>query len=211
MTAWLRAIVAAASITNALAQEVPHELLPQAGEIEPGQGEPLEIEPPLLITTRGPDGALPDSSLKRGAPANLDITRLEKDLARAVRNASGAERLFKAGIISKVEMEERGLRVIRLQASLENARLEHAKRAAEEQKERPGLDGSGVELAAVEETLAQAEQAAARAAEERHRADLEAALRNLQRQQKLLALGSGRKADVNRAQEKVVELQRARE
>ena len=211
MTAWLRAFVAAASITTALAQELPSEQLPTPGEVEPAQSEPLEIEPPLLITTRDLDGGLPAASRSGDAPANLDIAKLEKDLARATRNAGSAERLFKAGIISKMEMEERGLRVIRLQASLENARLEHLKRAAEEQKERSGTGAAVVEGTPTAEALAEAEAAAARAAEERHRAELDAALRNLQRQQKLLALGSGRKADVNRAQEKLAELQRAKE
>jgi hypothetical protein len=55
--------------------------------------------------------------------------------------------------------------------------------------------------------VADAEAAARRAAEERHRAEIEQAFRNLQRQQKLLALGSGRKADVNRAEQKLAELQ----
>jgi multidrug resistance efflux pump len=67
-----------------------------------------------------------------------------------------------------------------------------------------------VEVSSTAEALAQAEEAAARAAEERNRAELDAAQRNLQRQQKLLALGSGRKADVNRAQEKLAELQRGK-
>jgi hypothetical protein len=210
MTGWLRTLLAAALISTAVAQELPTEDLPRPGEIEPAQGEPLEIEPPLLITTREPDGGLPAASPTAGAPANLDIAKLEKDLARAVRNAGGAERLFKAGIISKVEMEERGLRVIRLQASLENARLEQVKRTAEAQKEQTAADAPAVEVTSTAEALAEAEQAAARAAEERHRAELDAALRNLQRQQKLLALGSGRKADVNRAQEKLAELQRGK-
>ncbi|HEV3410786.1 MAG TPA: hypothetical protein VG095_10865, partial [Chthoniobacterales bacterium] len=56
---------------------------------------------------------------------------------------------------------------------------------------------------------ATAEETAKRTAEERHRAELEAALRNLQRQQKLLALGSGRKADVSRAEKRLAELQGA--
>lgn len=210
MTRWLTVIVAAAAFSTAFAEELPTEVLPQVGDVEPAEGEPLEIEPPLLITTRELDGALPDMR-KAAAPGNVDLAKLERDLARAVRNASGAERLFKAGIISKVEMEERGLRVIRLQAALENARLADAKRAVDEQKQRVAADTSDTELKTSEELLAQAEQAAARATEERHRAELDAALRNLQRQQKLLALGSGRKADVNRAQEKLAELQRAKE
>ena len=41
----------------------------------------------------------------------------------------------------------------------------------------------------------------------KEKAELDAAMLNLQRQKKLLAMGSGRKAEVNRAQEKVSALQ----
>ena len=206
MNRWLSVFVAGASFSAALAQDLPTEELPKPGDVLPEEGEPLEIEPPLLITTRGPDGSLPDA---RGTtPANVDIAKLEKNLARATKNAGSAERMFKAGIISKVEMEERGLRVIRLRVSLEAVRLEEVRRAVQEQKDRGSAAVSEADLQASEQALAQAEQAAARAAEERHRAELDAALRNLQRQQKLLALGSGRKADLNRAQERLAELQR---
>ena len=205
MIRWLAVLVALALLNAALAQDLPHEELPKPGML-PEEGEPLEIEPPLLITTRGPDGSLPDT--RAATPTDADIAKLEKDLARATKNAASAERLFKAGIISKVDMEERGLRVVRLEASLASARVEEAKRLIAEKKERPAGEISEADLRASEEALAQAEQAAAHAAEERHRAELDAALRNLQRQQKLLALGSGRKADLNRAQQKLAELQR---
>jgi hypothetical protein len=45
------------------------------------------------------------------------------------------------------------------------------------------------------------------AIEKKEKAELDAAILNLQRQKKLLAMGSGRKAEVNRAQEKVSALQ----
>ena len=206
MRRWI-AVVAALAAIPAVAEELPKEVLPQQSDgSEVAEAQPLEIEPPLLIKTRGPDGLpiVPGSE----APASADIGKLEKDLARATRNAASAERLYKGGIISKMESEERVLRVVRLQASLESARLEEAKRALQEQKGRGG-EGAHADLQASEQLLAQAEQAAARAAEERHRAELEAALRNLQRQQKLLALGSGRKADLNRAERKLAELQQS--
>lgn len=167
------------------------------------ENEMLEIEPPLLIQSRGPDG-LP---ILPNAPQPPDIAKLEGDLARAKKSAAAGEHLYKAGIIAKVEAEERALKVVRLQASLATAQLEEAKSKADPQNtERentsPSPNGDDTEIA-------QAEQAAARAIEERRRAELEAALRNLQRQQKLLALGSGRKADVNRAEKKLAELQHA--
>ncbi len=158
-----------------------------------GNEQALEVEPPLLIQSRNADGSLVLSKDASAPAADVDIEKLEHNLARAKRNAAGAEREFRAGIISKVEAEERALRVVRLEATLAEARLTAAKRAAAAEE---------IDLAAVTE-------AATRAAAERRRAEVEMAVRNLQRQQKLLALGSGRKADVNRAEKKLADLQQA--
>jgi hypothetical protein len=137
-------------------------------------------------------------------PADVDLAKLESDLARARKNAASGERLFKMGVIAKVDAEERALKVVRLEAKLAEARLATVKQQAE--------NGTETEPAAAPEAkpeaVALAEAAAQRATEERQRAELDAALRNLQRQQKLLALGSGRKADVNRAEKKLAELQK---
>jgi len=62
------------------------------------------------------------------------------------------------------------------------------------------------ELAEAETLLAHAIEAAHAAAVERERAELEAAKTNLQCQQKLLALGSARKSDVARAEQRLAEL-----
>jgi hypothetical protein len=194
---WLASAAIVCSSTNA--QDLPtHE-----GE------EPLEIEPPLLIQSRAADGSLVLSGAAAQAPLDGDLEKLERDLTRAKRNAAGADRQYKAGIISKVEAEERVLKVIRLEAKLAEARLHLVKQLAEGARS----NETSFETVANSEDASVAEAAAVaeRAAEERRRAELEAALRNLQRQQKLLALGSGRKADVNRAEQKLAELQRAHE
>jgi hypothetical protein len=190
MKRWIGALVGAVSIATLLAEdELP----------KPDDGEGLEIEPPLLIQSREPDGM----PVVPASPQSVDIAKVESDLARARKSAGSGERLFKAGIIAKVEAEERVLRVVRLEAKLAEARLEEAKKQAESvSSEEAEADRKTSETA-----IAEAEQQAQRATEERHRAELEAALRNLQRQQKLLALGSGRKADVNRAEKKLADLQ----
>jgi hypothetical protein len=51
---------------------------------------------------------LPDSAVRR--PGNVDIAKLDKELARAEKRAASAERLFKAGIIAKMEAEQRALK-----------------------------------------------------------------------------------------------------
>jgi hypothetical protein len=192
------AIAATTRFASLHAQELPTK------EGEQPLEQPIDVEPPLLIQSRNADGSLVLAGPAAAAVPDADIEKLERNLARAKRNASGADRLYKAGIISKVEAEERELRVVRLQATLAEAQLQIAKRQPEaEATEEAQPEGNA--------TVEQAEQTAARAAEERRKAEIDAAFRNLQRQQKLLALGSGRKADVNRAEQKLAELQRAGE
>ncbi|MGZ5019498.1 MAG: hypothetical protein ACXWAV_03650 [Chthoniobacterales bacterium] len=178
------AIFSAIALNYAAATEVEEPALPE-------QSEGLEIDPPLLIKSRDRNG-LPEVPAESQPP---DVAKLEKDLARAKRNAEGADRLYKAGIIAKVEAEARVLNVVRLEAQLAQARLDASKAKAEEDKS--------------DAEIADATAAAKRATEERRKAEIEFAFRNLQRQQKLLALGSGRKADVSRAEKKLVELQQA--
>lgn len=157
--------------------------------------EPGEIEPPLLIQSRARDGSIPDLPGATSEAPTADVAKLEADLIRAQKRAAGADRLYRAGIIAKVDAEQRALKVVQLEAAIAQARLDAVKGSAE----------TSATL------LADAEETAQRAVEERQRAELEAALRNLQRQQKLLALGSGRKADVSRAEAKVAELQQPKQ
>lgn len=154
----------------------------------PGQSDSLssDIEPPLLSQNL----ALDDSTLDpRSASA------IESDLERARKRAAGADRLFRAGIIAKVEAEQRALRVVQLEAALAEARLKETRKVA-------------AATGKPESAIADLAEAARIATERCHRAEIEAALRNLQRQKKLLALGSARKSDVNRAEENLAKLQR---
>ena len=172
---------------------------------QPEGGQPLDIEPPVLIQSRAPDG-----TLNVPVPAGeVDLAKLESDLAKAKKSAASGERLYRAGIIAKVESEERAMKVVRLEARLAAARLELAKQKLDEQKTQNRVVEIEAQLRAGEDQVAAATRAADEAATEQRRAELDAALRNLQRQQKLLALGSGRKADVSRAQKKLAELQGA--
>ena len=193
MKGWLGLIVSALIVLSAGAQtELP---LPSHDGEEPG-----EIDPPLLITSRARDGSIPDlpGITREASPA--DVAKLESDLLRAQKRAAGADRLYKAGISAKVDAEQRVLKVVQLEAALAQARVDAAKAKVESAE-----DGSTRTL------LANAEAAAKQALEQRQQAELEAAMRNLQRQQKLLALGSGRKADVSRAEAKLAELQQPNE
>lgn len=198
MARWLAfpyAVVALATMALA-ANELPKQ----------DPDESFEIEPPLLIKDRPPE-ALPLSTTTATPAPNVDPDRLEKELERAKKRAAGAERLFKIGALAKVEAEQRALRVVRLQSDLENARLARAKEELLSQENRVAAgEISKADLLDAETALAHAIEAAHAAAATRERAELEAAESNLHRQQKLLALGSGRKSEVSRAEAKLAEL-----
>jgi len=164
---------------------------------QPGD-ESFEVEPPLLLQNLKDDSAQEKSAVP--VPV-LDVAKLEKDLDRAKRSAAGVERLYKMGALAKVEAEARALRVVRIESDLESARLARAKEEALAQSA-----PTNVNTTRTEGDLARAIQAAHAAAAKREQAEVEAAEINLFRQQKLLALGSGSKTSVRRAEEKLVEI-----
>jgi hypothetical protein len=176
-------------------------------ELPKDPSEPLDIEPPLLIQET------PNRNIVYTAPPapgqkDLDPERIALALEKAKKNAASGERLYKGGIIAKVDAENRVLKVIRLEADLAEAKLELAKQNVELQQVR--LDAGEIspgEIEAAKSLLVTAAKEAESAAARKDRAELDAARLNLQRQQKLLAMGSGRKSEVNRAQEKVSALQ----
>jgi multidrug resistance efflux pump len=169
---------------------------------ESDEPESFDIEPAPLIQNRRDEQLSATPS-----PRDLDVARLEKELDRAKKNASGADRLCKIGVLAKVDVEQRALKVVRLESDLANAQLARAKAelAAQESQLAAG-ESTKDELEAAKATLAQLTEAAQIAAAKRGRAELDAAEANLRRQEKLLRLGSAHKSDVNRAQEKLAEL-----
>ena len=166
--------------------------------------ESFEVEPPLLIPNRSAE-PLPEAVAT--PEREVAVARLQREFERAKKNAAGAERLYKIGALAKVEAEQRALRVVRLESDLENARLMQAKEEVVVQESRiaAGENAKG-ELEAAKAALAQSSEAAQIAAAKRERAELDAAEANVRRQQKLLALGSARKSDVARAEQKLAEL-----
>lgn len=176
-------------------------------ELPKDPGESLDIEPPLLIQeipSRGPVQSTP------GLPPEkeVDPERIQIALEKAKKSAAAGERLYKSGVIAKVEAENRSLKVIRLETELAEARLELTKQTVASQQSR--FDAGEItqnEMESAKTTLVAATNAAQSAAARRDHAELDAALLNLSRQKKLLALGSGRKSEVSRAEEKVAALQ----
>ncbi len=164
---------------------------------EPGE---FDIEPPILKQN------LSDELAEAGTPDG-DVARCEKKLERAKRNAAGAERLWKIGVLAKVEVEQRALKVIKCEAELASARVAQAKETVAQQESRVASgETTKQELEVAKTVLAQLIEAEQKAVAKRESAELEFAEANLRRQQRLLKLGSAHKSDVSNAEEKLAEL-----
>jgi multidrug resistance efflux pump len=168
---------------------------------EPGE---FDIEPPILKQN------LSDELAEARTPDG-EVARCDKKLERAKRNAAGAERLWKIGVLAKVEVEQRALKVIKCEAELASARVAQAKEIVAEQESRVGSgETTKQELDVAKTALARLIEAEQKAVAKRESAELEFAEANLRRQQQLLKLGSAHESDVSRAEEKLAELKAAK-
>ena len=183
-------------------------ILPAQEQLPTDPNEPMDIEPPLLIQET------PNRNIVSTTPAGADQKppadpdQIAATLEKAKKSAASGERLYKSGIIAKVDAENRALKVIRLEADLAEAKLELAKQnvAVQESRLEAG-EISEAEIEIAKSLAAAASKESESAVAKKEKAELDAAMLNLQRQKKLLAMGSGRKSEVNRAQEKVSALQ----
>jgi hypothetical protein len=173
----------------------------ESPQSKPDEPEAFDVEPPILKQNLSDE-----LSPAPGTPA-AEVTRLEKQLRRAKSNAAGAERFWKIGVLAKVEVEQRLLKVVRCESDLANARVASAKeQVAELQSRVASGENAKEELEAAKATLTQLSEAAQIATAKRQRAELEAAEANVRRQQRLLKLGIAQKSDLTDAQEKLAEL-----
>ena len=168
-----------------------------SNSVEPGE---FDVEPPILkqnLSDELADSATPDG----------DVARCEKKFERARRNAEGAERLWKIGILAKVEVEQRAVKAIKCEAELATARVIQAKETVAEQESRVASGAATKqELEVAKTALTQLIDAEQKAVAKREGAELEFAEANLRRQQRLLKLGSAHRSDVTNAEEKLAEL-----
>ena len=173
----------------------------QSRESNPDEPGAFDVEPQILKQNLDPSAAAPDR----------DIARVEKRFERAKQSATGVERLWKIGVLSKMEMEQRILRVVQCESDLANARLSFCKGEVTALESRVASgENARDELAKTKAALAQLTEAAELLAAKRARAELETAEANVRRQQKLLKLGIAGKSDVARAEEKLAELKAAK-
>lgn len=131
----------------------------------------------------------------------IDVERAKADLDRAERKQQRWEKLARAGVLARVEVESCVLQTARARAAYEKARF------AAEQKSLEALRQRAAGGTATAEAVSAAE-AAVRTAEGTA-ADAEAALRQMQlaiaevnvdRQRRLMAAGAGSKAQLKRAE-----------
>jgi|SRR5947207_3489564 len=163
----------------------------------------FDVEPPLLVPNRT-DQALPEAQTETDTQY-VDVAQLERAIQRAKRTAADGAHLYRIGVISQEQVEQRALRVVRLEADLANARAEHAKVEASAASS-VSVNGQPANDERTKADLAQLTQVAEAAAAKLKQAELEFAEAHLQRQQKLFAVGSARKSDVAHAEERVAEL-----
>ena len=164
---------------------------------EPGE---FDVEPPIIKQN------LSDELAEAGTPDG-DVARCEKKLERAKRNAAGAERLWKIGVLAKVEVEQRALKMVKCETEVASARVAQAKETVAQQESRVASgETTKQELEVAKTALAQLIEAEQKAVTKRESAELEFAEANLRRQQRLLKLGSAHKSDVINAEEKLAEL-----
>lgn len=160
----------------------------------------FNVEPPTLKQNFVNDGSAP-------AAADDAVARLERNLEQATADAKNGERLCKIGVLSKVEIEQRFLKVIQCEAELANARLACGKEKVAELELAVATGESGKDqLASAKAALKQLGEATEAATAKRHRAELEIAEANVRRQEALLKRGVAGKADVDRAEEKLGEV-----
>src|SRR5712691_6842932 len=159
----------------------------------------FDVEPPLLVPNRTGQ-ALPDMETETDTQY-VDVAQLERAVERAKRNAADAEHLYRVGVISQEQVEQRALRVLRLEADLATARLEHAKAQAVAANS-VAVNGQPANDERTKAELAELTEAGEAAAAKFKRAELDLAEENLRRQQRLLAVGSARKSDVSRAEQR---------
>jgi hypothetical protein len=171
------------------------------------EDEPIDVEPPLLVKPWEPDRA--SDQIDEDAPeSELDSGKLAKLVEAAKKDAEAANRLVKNGVLAKVEAEQRALRVLRLQSELAKAQMLAAEEQVVAEKSRlAARQAAQAEVDLAVKTFVQAEAAAHTAEDNYHKAQLENASLNVSRQRKLFSLGSARKADVTRAEDKLAKLQ----
>ncbi len=168
-------------------------------------GESLDTEPQLILG-EVPDGPMPSQAMEP-IVEGPGLDRLIAQLERAKKNAAWSERLFKSGVLAKVEAEKRALQVPRLNKEVEEARLRIVTGEFEAERKRFEAGEAGKEeLEKAEARFHAATASAVEAAAKWQSSQVEAAELNLHRQRRLVAYGIASAAAVRKAQQQLAAL-----
>jgi hypothetical protein len=159
----------------------------------------LDFEPKLMLD--GPRAA----SIASPTPSPEDrVQHYETVLLQAEGRAADSEQLFKEGILAKVEVEARILRIIQAHKELADAKLAVAEAHADAVKKAfDAHESSQSDLDAANAALKTARQAAAADSAEWDKAQYDAATLDLQRKRKLFSEGVGSEREVQIAEDRV--------
>jgi multidrug resistance efflux pump len=147
--------------------------------------------------------AAPVSSSPTPSPEDR-VQQCQAALLEAEGRAADSEQLFKEGILAKVEIEARILRIIQARKELADATLFVAQAHADAaRKSFEAHESSQPDLAAATAALKTAQQAAAAASTEWDQAQYAAAALDLQRKRKLYSEGVGSEREVQMAEDRV--------
>lgn len=156
-----------------------------------------------------PETKLSDADFLQAAEApNLD--KATADYERAQAREARWQRLWKAGVLAKVEAERAILQTARCRARMEKTRVAAQAAALEDLRTRATAGTASADsVSAAESALQSAQSMSAEADAALRRTELLLAEANVDRQRRLIAAGIGSKTQLQRAESSVAELKRA--
>jgi hypothetical protein len=164
----------------------------------PGDG--MDFEPKLMLEGTG-------ALLLGASPTRLPEDRVEQckaALVQAEQRAADSEQLFKEGVLAKVEVEACFLRIVQRKKELADAMVEVAQgRVDATAKAFSARGATQADLDATNADLKADQTAAGAASAAWDKAQLDAAVLDLQRKQKLYSEGVGSKHEVQVAEDRV--------
>lgn len=200
MRACLFAVVIAMPIL-AFAQELPKS----------APAKPSAKDASLLPDDNGdplfPKLKLSDSAFLKEIEPAPSVEQAKAAVDQAERKEQRWQKLFKSGVVAKVEVERATLQVARLRAKLERARVAEQESALAELRAKTGTSPDVV--ASAESALQTAKTILGEAEAALRRTELMLAEVNVERQRQLLKMGAGSKAVLQRAEAALAQLRQA--
>ena len=170
-------------------------------------GGSLEFEPTLMLDDVD-EGVAGHTGSAAALSEEAEVHRLLGDLERARARAKRSEKLYRSGVLAKVDAERAALKVVQLERDLQAARVRLAQsELAAHRKRLEAAEISEEQLKKAEAELAEVVASAAAAEAAWQLAQLDAAALDLKRKRQLFSAGLASRAMVKRAEEKLSALQ----